>query len=121
MIRSIPPFTAKCRTVREKGGFRFIFFCELCGRGYTTPHIPQENQKDALRLGEQDARLHFSRCQCCGRWVCDEDFNENWITCTDCVPRICIQCGYAVPKESQYCIICGTVQFETDRRGEKNE
>lgn len=110
-----PMFTAKCRTEQKTGGFRFTFFCASCGGGYTTPLIPENTQKVALRLAEQDARLHFNRCQRCHRWVCDEHFNEDCMMCTACAPRICIECGTAVAKDAQFCTACGAPQFETSR------
>lgn len=110
--KPVPMFTAKCLTIREERGFRLTFFCEICGIGYTTQLILCDTLKDALRLGEQDARLHFNRCQCCYRWVCDDHFNENRMMCTDCVPRICSICGFHVPKGDQFCMFCGAPQFE---------
>jgi hypothetical protein len=111
--KMIPMFTAKCRTVREDKGFRLTFFCEICCGGYTTPLFLCDTLKEALRLGEQDARLHFNRCEGCHRWVCDEHFNENWMMCTDCMPRICAKCGSSVPKSEQYCTVCSAPQFKT--------
>lgn len=108
-------FTAKCRTEQKAGGFRFTFFCAICGGGYTTSPILEDTQKVALRLAEQDARLHFNRCQRCQRWVCDEHFNENYMMCTACVPRICMVCRASVLKNDQYCTVCGAPQFETSR------
>lgn len=120
MLDKPPPmFTAKCRTVREEKGFRLTFFCEICGGGYTTPFIPCDTLKDALRLGERDARLHFNRCGCCHRWVCDEHFNENRMMCTDCIPRICARCESPVPKENQFCTVCGAPQFEIGKDEER--
>lgn len=112
MDRQVPSFTAKCRTMRQSNGFRLTFFCELCGDGYTTPVIPCKSLKEALRLGEQDARLKFNRCESCHRWVCDKHYNENQMKCTDCEPLICAQCGSAVSKEKQYCSQCGAPQLE---------
>ena len=87
MDRELPVFSAKCRTMRDNNGFRLTFFCEICGKGYTTPPLMCDTHKEALRLGEQDARLHFNRCGCCHRWVCDYDFNENRVMCTECASR----------------------------------
>lgn len=105
--RGLPVFTAKCRTVHDGVGFRLTFFCEICGSGYTTPLFLCNTPQEALRLGEQDARLHFNRCLRCHRWVCDEHFNENRLMCTDCVPRICARCNSPVSKGSTFCSVCG--------------
>lgn len=112
MDQSMSMFTPKCRTVREEAGFRLTFFCELCGSGYTTPLLGCGTLKEALSLGERDARLHFNRCRSCHRWVCDEHFNENRMMCTACMPRICARCGAPVAKNEQYCALCGAPQFE---------
>ncbi|MGI6142012.1 MAG: hypothetical protein ACOYEH_09840 [Caldicoprobacterales bacterium] len=82
--RPVSTFTAKCRTIRESEGFRLIFFCELCDRGYTTPLLICDTLQEALRLGEQEARFYFNRCVCCHRWICDEHYDENRMVCTDC-------------------------------------
>lgn len=108
MDRVPPMFTAKRRTVREDAGFRLTFFCEICGSGYVTPPLACDTPKEAVRLGEQDARLHFNRCGSCHRWVCDEHFNENQMMCIDCAPRICARCGTTIPKGVDLCTICGT-------------
>lgn len=108
--RPIPMFTAKCRTIREEAGFRLTFFCELCGSGYTTPLIVCDTPKEALHFGEQDARLHFNRCESCHHWVCDEHFNEDLIMCTACMPRICSQCGSPTTKNEPFCKVCNAPQ-----------
>lgn len=113
----VPTFTAKCRTEQVKGGFRFTFFCAVCGGGYTTPLITESSTRIALRLAEQAARLHFNRCQRCFRWVCDEHFNENSMMCTNCDPPICQLCAASVPKGFQFCTVCGAPQSQTSREG----
>lgn len=112
-----PMFTAKCRTEQKTGGYRFTFYCAICCGGYTTPLISEGCPQVALRLAEQDARLHFNRCQRCHRWVCDEHFNENYMMCTACVPRTCKVCTSSVPKGHQFCTVCGAPQFETSKEG----
>lgn len=111
----LPAFTAKCRTLRDELGYRLTFFCEVCGRGYDTPPIVCDSLKEALRLGEKDARLHFNRCGGCHRWVCDEHFNENQMMCTDCAPRVCTRCKAPIPTGADLCIACGASQYGTER------
>ncbi|MGI6404013.1 MAG: hypothetical protein ACOX0K_07380 [Oscillospiraceae bacterium] len=105
--RDLPIFTAKCQAVRDDTGFRLTFYCDVCGGGYTTPPLVCDTAREALRLGEQDARLHFNRCGSCHRWVCDEHFNENCMMCTDCVPRICVRCNSPASKGDAFCSVCG--------------
>mgnify|MGYP001035358882 CR=1 FL=1 len=119
MDREPPMFTAKCRTVREGDGFRLTFFCEVCGSGYLTPPLVCDTVKEAMRLGEQDARLHFNRCGGCRRGGCDEHFNENQMMCTDCMPRICALCGTKVAKGVDLCTVCGAPQFEAGKDEEE--
>ena len=107
MDRGLPMFTAKCRVVQDDAGFRLTFFCDVCGGGYTTPSLACDAPKEALHLGEQDARLHFNRCGCCHQWVCDDHFNENRMMCTDCGPRICTRCKSPVLKGDAFCGVCG--------------
>lgn len=116
--REPPMFTAKCRTVREGAGFRLTFYCGICGGGYTTAPLVCDSPKEALRLGEQDARLRFNRCSSCRRWVCDEHFNENQMMCTDCMPRICTRCGAGISKGIDLCTVCGAPQFEARKNEE---
>ena len=118
MDRELPTFTAKCLTVREDASFRLTFFCEACGSEYITPHLVCDTPKEALRLGEQDARVHFNRCGSCRRWVCDEHFNENQMMCTNCMPRNCVRCEAPISKGEDICSVCGAPQFEAGRAEE---
>ncbi len=110
--RQLPLFTAKYQELQKESGFCFTFFCDLCNSSYTTPVITAEDLQTALVLGRQDGRLHFNRCRCCHRWVCDEHYNENRMMCTDCLPRVCSSCGAFVPKGNQFCTVCGNPQFD---------
>lgn len=116
---ALPVFTPKYRAVQEDGGFRVTFFCDICDRGYTHPLIRTSSLQEALRLGAGDARLHFNRCGCCHRWVCDEHFNENQMMCTECALCFCTKCGAFVPKGNQFCTVCGKPQFKMQHEGRK--
>ncbi len=105
-------FTPKCRIDHLAEGYRFTFTCERCEHSYTTPALLAESLRQTLALAERDARFHFNRCQRCGRWVCDAHYNENWMMCTDCAPRICGQCGTALGNADQFCTVCGASQYE---------
>ena len=110
-------FTAKSRFDQQDGGFRFTFFCDLCGDGYTTGIIPAQSVAVARESAQSEARLHFNRCQNCHRWVCDEHYNENRLLCTACAPRVCGKCGHQLVKGNQFCTICGAQQYETTPKG----
>jgi hypothetical protein len=47
----------------------------------------QQEHDEAFEGAQKEARQHFNRCQGCGRWVCDSDFNEDEFLCIDCAPR----------------------------------
>jgi len=95
----------------DTGNFSFSFFCDRCGKEWTSLSQPfssesglagdptVENQ-DALKLlwgnehraafdeANLEAHLKFNLCPVCGRRVCDECFNiaekEHGGVCKDC-------------------------------------
>lgn len=80
-------FTSKSTMVQGNGIYGFTFFCDLCDFGYTTTPVVAQSTKEARERAQQEARQHFNRCQKCHRWVCDEHYNENEMTCTECTPK----------------------------------
>jgi predicted RNA-binding Zn-ribbon protein involved in translation (DUF1610 family) len=89
------------------GKFSFSFFCDKCGKEWTSPSqsfsgegSPTVENQDALRLlwgnehraafdeANLEAHLKFNLCPVCGRRVCDECFNftekEHGGICKDC-------------------------------------
>jgi hypothetical protein len=91
----------------DTGQFSFSFFCDKCGKEWTSPPQPfsgegspaVENEKafELLWASEHhaafdeanlEARLRFNHCQVCGRRVCEDCFifveGERDGICKDC-------------------------------------
>ncbi len=66
---------------------KFTFLCCLCDIGYTTGWIIASSAGEAKKIAEQEARPYFNRCHKCGRWVCDNHYNEDVMMCTVCAPQ----------------------------------
>jgi hypothetical protein len=77
-------FTQRYKTHRTKDGFRFAFYCDLCETLYETEEIITDSFEDALQKGQDVARLYFNKCHKCGKWICDEHYNENVMECIEC-------------------------------------
>jgi hypothetical protein len=80
-------FTAKSTMAEENGRYRFTFLCALCGEGRSTQPIAADTAQEALEAARREARVYFNRCHRCGRWVCDDHYNEDVMLCTGCAPR----------------------------------
>lgn len=83
-----PEFNLKSAMVQDKDSYIFTFFCDLCDRGYTTSPLVVSSVREARRLAENEARLHFNRCHSCRKWVCDRHYNEDEMMCSVCAPRL---------------------------------
>lgn len=81
-------FTSKSSMVVQGETFQFAFVCDLCDGSYITRPIRASSAKEALEQARLEARRHFNRCHCCGRWICDDHYNEDVMMCTACAPRI---------------------------------
>jgi len=98
----------------DSGHFCFSFFCDRCGKEWTSPsqafsgegdlaNNPIVENQDALKLlwgnehraafdeANLEAYMHFNLCPVCGRRVCDECFNiaekEHGGACNDCCAK----------------------------------
>lgn len=79
--------TVKSVMIKEKGGYIFSYFCDLCGTAFTTKLIFAADTKEATQISMEEARQHFNRCHHCHIWVCDAHYNEDVMMCTICRPR----------------------------------
>jgi hypothetical protein len=91
----------------DPGNFSFSFFCDRCGKEWTSPSQPFTGEsspvienKDAQNMlwgnehraafdeANLEAHIHFNLCPVCGRRVCDGCFNiaekEHGGACKDC-------------------------------------
>ena len=106
----LEPVTKKYEDGSTLEVFRFIFFCDLCGREVseiTYPYTPPFKAKLFISRSERKAReliwqsdhasaydranreilLHLDRCPVCGRRVCDSCFVDVAGICQACADK----------------------------------
>lgn len=95
--------------------FRFVFYCDLCGKAWESDAYPfddpfagnaeggEKRARDILWRTEHDAayeranleaRLHFNRCERCGKNVCDDCYelcvcSDGRDVCAACSEKRC--------------------------------
>jgi len=101
------PLTKKSTDRSDLKKFLFGFFCDRCGAEWNPPALPfeqggfsnvdnevvrqliwEQEHKAAFDGANLEAHFHFSYCEKCGRWVCDD--------CANLEARrgeVCIDCG----------------------------
>lgn len=106
-------FYVPFKYTREKNKFYFIFFCELSHKAFVVSEITSDNFENALVQAKNQVRKQFNRCHNCGKWICDELYNEETMNCVECSPRekpvICSNCKTANESNKNYCKKCGSV------------
>lgn len=80
-------FTKRYETHKTSRGFQFTFYCDLCDSCVTTGEYVTDSFEKALYQAQADARRYFNMCHACGRWTCDEHYNEDLMQCIECSPR----------------------------------
>ena len=113
----ITAFTRDFKVERENDVYRFAFYCGLCRSAYLSPEVKADSAEEAIKVAEPEARRHFNRCHCCGLWVCDAHYDEEYMVCVQCStqkgtgsvdnPRICKECGNAMLDGDRFCRMCG--------------
>ena len=101
------PITKRTADHSGNESFSFSFFCDKCGKEWTSPvvrfeaggftkiDLPEIQQRiwaDEHRLAfEQanlEAHLNFNHCEACGSWLCDSCFDlerlDDSRVCKDC-------------------------------------
>ena len=86
-------FTRKSADHSSREGFRFSFYCDRCGKSWssaaagfplagTVIDVPEvrdllwmQEHRLAFERASLEAQLHFNYCPRCGRWVCDDCFD----------------------------------------------
>ena len=102
-------FTQKSADHSSRECFRFSFFCDRCGKSWssapidfpaagTVIDIPEvrdmlwmQEHRLAFERASLEAQLHFNYCPVCGRWVCDGCFDPlsspEHDLCRDCAAQ----------------------------------
>jgi hypothetical protein len=106
-------FDAKYKIEPTPQGCKFTFFCGVSGVAvYTTDPICAEGEQAALAIAKQESRVHFNRCEQCGKWIGDSVYNIDEAKCVLCAPfaaepRYCPECGRPVKAGGDHCARCG--------------
>lgn len=98
----LPPFTKKSKDLSDQNGFQFSFYCDRCGRAWTSQRIPYQVSADAAssmddlhkavwayqhnaayERANNEGMLLFSHCPTCERWVCDSCIDIGEQDCAD--------------------------------------
>ncbi|MGB4661351.1 MAG: hypothetical protein WBI07_19415 [Mobilitalea sp.] len=77
-------FTQHYKIKKHLNGYSFIFYCDLCNKKYETIIINQNSLQDTIDLAQKTAKQYFNKCHKCGKWICDEHYDENLMLCTLC-------------------------------------
>jgi hypothetical protein len=83
------PHGFNARYVKEETaiGIRYTFFSGLSGAAvYVTDPIVAANEKSALVIAAQEAQNYFNRCEECGLWISDTEYNIDEGKCVRCAP-----------------------------------
>jgi len=99
------PLTQKSINHSSTENFTFIFFCDICGKEWKSPVIQFEaggftsikneeayqliwaqEHRTAFEQANLEAHWHFNYCTKCGKWVCEECFdNGGGMECKKCM------------------------------------
>ena len=103
----LDPVTKKFENGSTLEEFKFIFFCDVCGRAVKEiayPYKPPFKAKIFISKSERKAReliwqsdhasaydrankevlFYFNHCPACGRRVCDDCYNDEEGICREC-------------------------------------
>ncbi len=101
----LPPITRNYDDRSTEEYFFFVFYCDECGKPWESEKYPfyltnspalSEAEKRAHKIlweaehysayerANTEALFHFSRCQKCGRRLCDDCFSEFESICLSC-------------------------------------
>lgn len=104
----LPPITQKYHDQSTDAYFQFAFYCEACGDAWHSEQYPFSLAKDppksaaeekarailwttehdaAYERANTEAIMHFSKCRCCGKRICDRCLSELDDMCTECAGK----------------------------------
>jgi len=101
------PLTQKSTDYSGNEQFTFGFQCDICGKEWKSGSMPFETgcftgieTNEALRLiwaqehrtayekANLEAHWHFNNCPKCGKWVCDDCFDDvKGMFCKECIDK----------------------------------
>ena len=119
--------TASYKVTADSGGWVFRFFCDSSGQlGCVTGPVRADSEASALEIAwESEGKMHFNRCDKCGRYVSAAMFNLTAGQCVDCAPwedaypNFCHQCGTRLQDlEGSFCPVCGARLYNTGQTEE---
>lgn len=104
---------AAYKIVKENGGNRYRFYCELSGAlACVTDPICATTSEDELRIAWETTGIkHFNLCHKCGKWVIDAAYNVEVFECVECAPyetepKFCKKCGVKIETPARKCPVC---------------
>ena len=108
--------SATYKAVADSGGYRFLFYCDVSeAHVCTTKRTYTGNTLEAALLNawQEEGRMHFNRCQKCGKWVIDAAYNVEVLECVECAPyeaepHFCKYCGAKIEGSGKRCPSCSS-------------
>ena len=74
----------KIASYKITNGNRYSFFCDLSGaRAFITEPIEDGTPEERLKRAWEIAKPEISRCEKCGRFVCDAMYNADTFMCVE--------------------------------------
>ena len=106
--------TANYKVQQTSNGNKYQFFCDLSDALVctTAPVKADTPEKELMLAWNAYAKVHFNKCHKCGRWIINEMYNPDVLTCVECTPiedypEFCTKCGAKTTNPSYYCHMCG--------------
>lgn len=104
--------TANYRIVKDSGGVRYKFCCDLSGATVCTTELYPDIPDVLMKAWKEEGEKHFNKCHRCGRWVIDAMYNADVLECVECAPwegepAYCKTCGARVSDPGRICPVCG--------------
>ena len=106
--------TASYKIIKDAGGNRYMFFCDLSGALVCTtkPYKADTPEAELLLAWEKEGKQHFNICHKCEKLVLDAMFNPEVHECVRCAPfeaesKYCKNCGKKIVEPVRDCPACG--------------
>ena len=106
--------TASYKIIKDAGGNRYMFFCDLSGALVCTtkPYKADTPEAELLLAWKKEGKQHFNICHKCGKLVLDAMFNPKVHECVRCAPfeaesKYCKNYGKKIVEPVRDCPACG--------------